>query len=239
MFTGEDRTGKSLPLADRTMATGIDGFPWKFFSQIPMRLPGTFRVIGSREKNGMGAGDALYRLSQRTQGNQGAVSERIVSVEQQQVQVAFEPQMLESVVQDEDLRLVLPDGGFARAGSVLSHPDRGCRHFSSHEDRLIPETLHEGKSGAFRRHTTDGVFFSPIAPTQNGCLPTPVVQVLRQPQGEGSLSRPTGGEIAEADNKCGKTPASFACPLLIPAQPHGIDPLRPVKEWHEGGTRAL
>jgi hypothetical protein len=121
----------------------------------------------ARDQQDVGPRQGGRRLAQRPRGQQPPIPEGGVGIEQDDIEIARQPAVLESVVEDQDVR-VLVCCGQRTPSPIGPHDYDRLRNLSRQEERLVAGTFH-GDAGpnARRDDHRAGSGAPPIASTEN------------------------------------------------------------------------
>jgi hypothetical protein len=87
----------------------------------------------------MGSAAQLHgRLAENATGKKVSIPKGITFVDEKKIQVTFQAQMLETIVEDECIAAELSDGPLARKDTVTAHEDGNAGKICGQHERLIP-----------------------------------------------------------------------------------------------------
>jgi hypothetical protein len=128
---------------------------------------------------------------------------RILGCDKDDVKVACKAAMLESVVEQVELRA---EAGFGETsgGVAIFSDDHRDLELAGDQEWLVAELLRE--SGGINQQHAAGV--PTVAARENVKLDAASLEQLAEQQNEGSFSRTSGGEIANADDRPFEAPGA-------------------------------
>ena len=146
-----------------------------------------------------------YRFTQEPCRKRDAVGEGGAGVQQEDVQVAPQPQMLVPVIEDEQVGAEFLHGAQPRLVPVGTDDHQQPRHLFGEQARLVPRLLggeeHPGPIGHDPDLAPRG---SAIAARQHGDALAPGDQVLGDPGDHRGFPGPAQGDVPHRDHRTGQ-----------------------------------
>jgi hypothetical protein len=143
--------------------------------------------VGAGEEDGVGSFEAREGLAEEASGEYAAVTEGVGGVDEDEVEVAGEPAVLEAVVEDEGGDFLVSAEEFLSAGVAVGLGDDGGVVVLGDE---LPEHLSFVGGLAGLGH---------VAAHEDGGVMAGAAEAVVEPEDDGGFSGAAGGDVADAD----------------------------------------
>jgi len=198
------------------MAAGVNG------CMTIMATDGFFNLlvilaVAFGQKNKVGPTQGIGRLAQDPPWKNMLVAERILTIDEEQIESVAKPEVLEAVVQEKGVGLVLPDGMAGRFDPVGIHQDGHAGKVACEHEGFVPGLGgiekdrfsvrdHSGRGGgasrkkSIRQTGKERLGDTFVAPAEDGDPAARFLEGAGEFFDDGCFACASDGEVTDADN---------------------------------------
>jgi hypothetical protein len=172
--------------------------------------------------------ECAHGLAEKSPGKKIAVSKWILSVEEEDVQIPFDPEVLEGIIQNGDLHPEFVECHLASPDPIRGHDDGNTGQLPRQEQRFIPNRriVHSDRFTVGHNHCLP-LDLSLIPPEYHCGAKSTIFNFLNEEHDKGGLAGAAGRDIPDADHAAGKaSPLEHAGPVESqpPEDSQTVDP---------------